>query len=170
MLEASSTCQSTLTTKIEEVKVDISLIRQDLKKAVGRVTEAEHRLSHVEGGIPPLQVSTERLEHQLNSPLQKQDDVENQLQRCHLWFVGLPEGTEGSDSPSFLETLLINRESFSTVFVVERAHCLASRQPSSRAPPRIFIAKLLNYEDCNTILRLTRVKGNIPFRNVHIAA
>lgn len=36
-----SSCQTTLTTKIEEVKVDISLIRQDLQKLSERVKTSE---------------------------------------------------------------------------------------------------------------------------------
>lgn len=148
MLEAISDCKSTLTSKIEEVKIDVSLICQDLQKLRDRVTETEARISHVEEEIPPLQVHTERLQHQLNMVLAKQDDTENHLRRCNLWFVGLPEGSEGSDPPSFLENLLVStfgRAEFSTSFVVERAHRLAAKPPPQGAPPRTFIAKMLNF-------------------------
>lgn len=47
------TCQTNLTTRIEEVKVDISLVRQDFHKLRERVTEAEFRLSNVEDSPPP---------------------------------------------------------------------------------------------------------------------
>lgn len=62
----------------------------------------------------------------------KQDDMENRLRRCNLQFVGLPEGEEGSDPPSFLEKLLVASfgwEEFSTSFVVERTHRLAANPP-----------------------------------------
>lgn len=98
--------------------------------------------------------------------------MENRLSRCNLRFVGLPERSEGSDPPTFLENLLIttfDREAFSFTFVVEHAHRLAERPPPSGAPPRPFIAKLLNYRDRDTILRLTCEKGNIPFGEAHIA-
>lgn len=39
VLEAIAACQPSLTTKIEEVKMDISLIRQDMQKLRGRVTD-----------------------------------------------------------------------------------------------------------------------------------
>lgn len=168
VLEAISDCKSTLTCKIEEVKVDVSLIRQDLQKLRERVTDTETRISQVEDDISPLQITTERLQHQLNMVLIKQDDMENRLRRCNLRFVGLPEGEEGADPPSFLEKLLIStfgRAEFSTSFVVERAHRLASKPPPQGAPPRTFIAKLLNYRDRDAVLRLTRLKGNIPFNN-----
>lgn len=98
--------------------------------------------------------------------------LENRLRRCNLSFVGLPEGAEGSDPPTFLENLLIStfgRPEFYPSFVVERAHRLAARPPPPQgAPPRTFIVKFLNFRDRDTILRLTRLKGNIPFRNSEI--
>lgn len=99
VLEAILDCKSTLTSKIEEVKVDVSLIRQDLQKLRERVTETETRLSRVEDEVPPLQVHAEQLQHQLNMVIAKQYDMENRLRRCNLRFVGLPECSEGSDPP-----------------------------------------------------------------------
>lgn len=172
VLEAIATCQTMLTTKIEEVKVDISLMRQDMQKLRDRVGEAEHRISEVEDSLPPLQSSSDRLQQQVHLILQKQDDMENRLRRCNLRFIGLPEGSEGADPSSYLEQLLTQtygRESFSSTFVVERAHRLSGRPPPQGAPPRTFIAKFLNYRDRDAILRLARVKGNIPFGNHKIA-
>lgn len=163
-----SDCKSTLTGKIEEVKIDVSLIRQDLQRLRDRVTEMETRISRVEDEV---QVTTERLQHQLAMILAKQDDMENRLRRCNLRFVGIPEGLEGSDPPSFLENLLVTtfgRAEFSTMFVVERAHRLAAKPPPQGAPPRTFIAKMLNFRDRDTVLRLTRLKGNLPFKNSEI--
>lgn len=85
--------------------------------------------------------------------------------------MGLPEGAEGSNPPSFLENLLTTTfgcAEFSTSFVVERAHRLAAKPPPQRAPPRTFIAKLLNFRDRDAVLCLTRLKCNIPFQNVKI--
>lgn len=124
--------KSTLMGKIEEVKIDVLLIHQDMQKLRDRVTETETRISRVEDEVSPLQVTTERLQHQLAMVLAKQDNMENCLRRCNLHFVGLPEGSEGSDPPSFLENLLVTsfgRAEFSTTFVVERAHRLAAKHP-----------------------------------------
>lgn len=107
----------------------------------------------------------------MNAVLSKQEDMENRLLHCNLQFVGLPEGAEGADPSSFLENLLIStfdRPAFSTSFVVERAHRLVTRPPPQGTPPRTFIAKLLNFRDRDAILCLTRVKGNIPFKNGEI--
>lgn len=74
LLEAITFCRTSLTAQIEEVKMDISLIRQDFQKLRDRVTTAETQLGLVEGAIPPLQTGSDR----------KQDDMENRLWRCNL--------------------------------------------------------------------------------------
>lgn len=52
--EAVKSCQTTLTARIEEVKIDVSLIRQDFQKIRERVTDAETQLGMVEDSIPPF--------------------------------------------------------------------------------------------------------------------
>lgn len=47
-------------------------------------------------------------------------------------------------------------------------HYMLTRQPRVHRP-RTFIAKILNYRDCNAILRLTRDHGNTPFPNGRIS-
>lgn len=101
ILEAVSLWQMTLTCKIEEVKVVISLISQDIYKLRESVTETERRIGLVEDDIPLLQVTTERLQYQLNVVLGKQDDMENRLCCCNLRFVGLPEVRGIGESPRY---------------------------------------------------------------------
>lgn len=50
-MEAISELQATLTTKIEEVRVDISLVRQDLHKVKEGVKTSKTRIGEVEGAI-----------------------------------------------------------------------------------------------------------------------
>lgn len=52
ILEAIAACQTSLTTRIEEVKIDISFLRQDMQQLRDRVGESEKRLSHVEDALP----------------------------------------------------------------------------------------------------------------------
>ncbi|PIO40166.1 hypothetical protein AB205_0186470 [Aquarana catesbeiana] len=104
--EAITSCQTTLTARIEEVKVDISLVRQDFQKLRDRVKDAEDILSTVEDSLPPLQNSSDNMQLQVNPLLQKQDEMENRLRRSNLRFIGLPEGVEGADPSSILEQLI----------------------------------------------------------------
>lgn len=173
VLEAIALCQSTLTSKIEEIKVDISLIRHDMSTLRDRVKETEDRISSAEDVIHPMQHTTEQLQRQVQQLEAKHDDMENRLRRCNLRFIGLPEKAEGTDPAGFLETLLIDtygREAFSGMFAVERAHRVPARPPPQGAPPRTFIAKFLNFRDRDKILRLARERGNMQYGNTNVAA
>lgn len=57
ILEAITLCQTTLSSKIEKVEIDISLIHQDIHKLRERVTEMKCRIGHLEDEILPLQVT-----------------------------------------------------------------------------------------------------------------
>lgn len=96
--------------------MDISLIRQDFQKLRDRVRETETLISTVEDVLLPLQAGSDRMQRQINQLLAKQDDMENQLRRCNLRFIGLPQRAEGKDPTTFLEQLLITtygRDAFS---------------------------------------------------------
>lgn len=98
--------------------------------------------------------------------------MENRMRRCNIWLIGLPEGAEGKDPSTYLEQLFINtygREASSPMLTVERAHRMPARPPPMGAPPRTFIAKLLNYKDRDAALWMARVKGNIPVGNSKVA-
>lgn len=82
VLDAIATLQGTLTAKIDEVKIDISLLIQDLSKLKDRVTETETYIGVAEDTLHPLQHTTEDMQwqiHQLHSHL---DEIENRLSRC----------------------------------------------------------------------------------------
>lgn len=53
VLDAIAALQGTLTAKIDEVKIDISLLRQDLSKVKDRVTETETHISNAEDILHP---------------------------------------------------------------------------------------------------------------------
>lgn len=172
VLDAIAALQGTLTAKIDEVKIDISLIRQDFSKLKDRVTEAETRISNAEDALHPMRHTTEEMQRQIQQLNAHQDDMENRLRRCNLRFIGLPEKEEGADPATYLETLLLKtygREAFSVMFAVERAHRVPARPPPPGAPPRTFIAKFLNFRDRDKILKLTRERGNIQIGNSQIA-
>lgn len=135
------------------MKVDISLICQDLQKLQERVKNSETRLSGVEDAIPPL-LSLIVCSFKSASWYKKKDVIEKRHWRCNLRFIGLPEGAEGREPTMFLEKLLFTYscKAFSPTFAIERAHRMRARPPPPGAHPRTFIAKLLNYKDCDAAL------------------
>lgn len=145
VLDAIATLQGTLTAKKDEVKIDISLLRQDLSKVKDRVTEAETRIGAAEDILHPLTHTTEDLQRQIQQLHAHQDDMENRLRRCNLRFIGLPEKAEGTNPAEYLESLLIQhfgREAFSVMFAVERAHRIPAKPPPVGAPPQNFYCQV----------------------------
>lgn len=65
VLEAISICKSTLTAKIDEVKMDNSLIRQDMSKLCDHVTKTETHISRMEDILNPLQHTAESVQWQI---------------------------------------------------------------------------------------------------------
>lgn len=92
ILEAISTCQVTLTFKIEEVKGDISLIRQYMHKLRVGVTETETRISLAKDILHPMQHTAEVVQQKIHQLAQKQNDFENRARCCNLHFLGLSRG------------------------------------------------------------------------------
>lgn len=52
ILDGITACQTSLTTRIEKMKVDTSLLSQDLQQLQDRVGELEHSLGWVEATLP----------------------------------------------------------------------------------------------------------------------
>lgn len=62
--------------------------------------------SWVEGTTNVLQAKVTQFEKQVTDMADHIDDLENRSRRCNLRVVGLPEGTEGKDAVTFMETWL----------------------------------------------------------------
>lgn len=77
MLDAIAALQGTLTVKVDEVKVDIFFLRQDLSKLKDRVTETETCIGTAEDFLHPLINTTEDMQRQIHQLHTHQDDMEN---------------------------------------------------------------------------------------------
>lgn len=71
ILEGITTCQASLTTRIEEMKVDISLVHQDMQHLLDRVGESAQCL----GALPLLHESADQAHCLIAQLQQKQDDL-----------------------------------------------------------------------------------------------
>lgn len=99
VMAAIATCQSTLTTKIEAVQLDMGLIRQDIDKIRSRVAETEQRLSTSEDTIAEHGASLRTLQTKVKALEYRAEDAENRKRRNNLRIVGLPEGQRGTTLP-----------------------------------------------------------------------
>lgn len=171
LMQAVTTCQSTLTGKIESVQLDISLIRRDMDSfrarlavAVRCVGDSEDTLRDHSASLCTLQTRVKLLEN-------KAEDAENCNRRNNLRIVGLPEGVEGSDPPAFTEHLLrtlLPHAQFSPFFIMERAHRMPATWGIRGAPLRTFILRLLNFGDWDQVLREARKIAALNYEGVRL--
>ncbi|KAE8587398.1 hypothetical protein XENTR_v10021959 [Xenopus tropicalis] len=176
ILTAITTCQSTLTAtltaKIEEVKVELSLLKQDVQNIRDRTRAIEERVSTLEDCTTPLPNEITQLHKLIKQATERMEDMENRQRRSNIRVVGLPERSEGQNPELFAEKWLqdmLGAEIFSKQLVAERAHRVPTRAPPPGAPLRPFLIKLLNYRDRDAALQAARKKGDIQFQGVRVS-
>ncbi|XP_078521594.1 uncharacterized protein LOC144790772 [Lissotriton helveticus] len=160
-----------LDAKIGAVGADVTLLRQDLRNAVARITETESRISVVEDDVKTLKRKMAAMEQSQKGLALRAEDAEGRARRNNLRFVGFPERCEKGNMELFLTQWLeswLAPGVLSTCFVIERAHRALTQRPPEGERPRPVIARLLNYHDRDTILREARARDSITYENQRI--
>lgn len=104
--------------KVDGLKIDLAIMRQDMHKLRGRVTETEQRISDLEDTVTPILPKLNTYGGKITTLEDKVDDLENRLRRNNLCLVGY---REGSDPVAFLESWLEQEfgcEQLSPCFVI----------------------------------------------------
>ncbi|KAJ1156571.1 hypothetical protein NDU88_009289 [Pleurodeles waltl] len=99
------------------------------------------------------------------------EDAEGRSRPNNVGLLGFPEHAEGSAAGSIVESWIrdvLQLTGLSKVFVVESAH-RALVAPLPGAPPRAIIAHLLNYKDCDCVLRAVRESDRAIYENCKIS-
>lgn len=132
LLPASTSCKEALTSEINFLLMDISLIRHDMEKYHSKLSEAETRTLQVEDTVHTDSRQLKILQGQMQTLHERSVDMENRLHRSNLRVVGLPEWAEGAQPAEFEErflTTLFDYTDFPPTFAVERAHRVSSTPP-----------------------------------------
>ena len=168
ILAAIHASRNALEGQIGGLQMEVSLVRQDLRNVVDRVTETEDRISGLENNIKDLQTTVQALSAKTGALEYRAEDAESRARRNNLRLIGFPEEVEGTNCESFLESWIktwVPTESLSTCFLIERAHRALARRPPPGAPPRPMIARVLNYKDRDAIMRKARELGSVHYEN-----
>mgnify|MGYP002804399224 CR=1 FL=1 len=168
ILAAIHASRNALEGQIGGLQMEVSLVRQDLRNVVDRVTETEDRISGMENNIKDLQTTVQSLSAKTGALEFRAEDAESRARRNNLRLIGFPEESEGINCESFLESWIktwVPTESLSTCFLIERAHRSLARRPPPGAPPRPMIARVRNYKDRDAILRKARELGATHYDN-----
>uniref|UniRef100_H3A291 L1 transposable element RRM domain-containing protein n=1 Tax=Latimeria chalumnae TaxID=7897 RepID=H3A291_LATCH len=153
---------------ISEIKSSIATMDKKLEAYAKRLGEVEHRVGNIEGSVLSLETTVQQLQEAVVKLQGKMDDLENRSHRCNLRLVGLPEGKEGRDPVSFLESWLpslLNLPDLTNNLEVERAHRAFSPRTRNTDKPRMLLFKLLRYRDKETILRQAHKLGALTHNN-----
>lgn len=119
----------------------------------------ERRITESEEAQTDAHRTQKSMEKALLALQDKAEDLEARSRRSNLRITGVPESTVTGNMELFIEKLLTNLlgpETFSSTFVVERAHRSLDPWPPPGATPCPIIAKLLNYRDRDAALRTAR--------------
>ena len=171
ILKAIKDSKDAVERKVEEVRVDVSLLRQDLRGVADRVTEAEARISTAEDEIIQLRTQVNQLIKSSAILEDRAEDAENRSRRNNLRLVGIPEGIDTQDMTQLIEDWFrswVLGEALTGNFAVERAHRSLGARPPPGAPPRAIITRILNFRDRYTILRAARKAQDLRFQNSKI--
>lgn len=114
-----------------------------------------------------LQKKVQVLENKNKDLESKLLDLEIRSRCSNLRLVNLPEGAEGEDTCAFLENWLpdaLDLPLRSTKLTVERAHRIGSRAHNGPSP-RTLIMKFLNFRDKELVMRATKTKKEVRYKN-----
>ncbi|KAJ1209044.1 hypothetical protein NDU88_004423 [Pleurodeles waltl] len=106
-------------------KMDSMMERLD--KHVERLDQSKRHISDIEDGQLTMSSSQAKMNKELMGLQAKVDDLEAISRRNNLRIVGVVESTDIDSMEGYIERLLVQllvRDTFSSLFVVERAHNL----------------------------------------------
>lgn len=160
--------RSALETQIRTLSVGLNLLQADHKKLAEKVKSQKMALDDL---IPQQTIHSSQLEdmqRKITALQERIDGAEGRSRRNNVRILRIPEKSEGNNATGFVEQWLrthVTTEGLTDHFSVERAHRLPPRPPAPGRPPRPLIARILDYKDRDTILRMARDKAPILFEN-----
>ncbi|KAJ1191730.1 hypothetical protein NDU88_001046 [Pleurodeles waltl] len=165
ILGAIEDTKSTLQRDINQVAVEVGLLRAVHHRLVDRVKEIENTLAEIAPQQKDLKAEVTYLADRVARLEQRAEDAEGRSRRNNVRVVGLPEGAEGANMMKFLEEWLrtvVAPGCLTPFYTLERAHRVPSRPLAPGRPPHVVIARLLHYRDRDILLQRAREVG--PFK------
>lgn len=167
ILEAIKDLKTVSSNRFHGVLAATDGMRREVGECMERVECAELRISGTEEIVASLQAKVQSLENKSKEMEDKLVDLEARSRRSNLRLVNLPEKVEGDDACSFLEAWIpeaLGITSPNSKLILERAHQVGQRSDPN-APPRTVIMTFLNDRDKMTVLKVTRAKKRIFYKD-----
>ncbi|KAJ1210093.1 hypothetical protein NDU88_005461 [Pleurodeles waltl] len=163
--------------KLIDGKIGILNLRMDnmstkLNKYVAQFQTAEQRILVTEDDANGIRSKCLNMEKVLVVSQAHNEDLEACSSWNNLRITEVSESTNTGGMESFVETMLttiFGSKNLSHSLVVEQAHRSLIARPLIGAPLHPIIAKLLNYQDRDTVSRLAYEKSEISYQGNQVA-
>ncbi|KAJ1208646.1 hypothetical protein NDU88_004029 [Pleurodeles waltl] len=97
-------------------------------------------------------------------------DLEDRSRRNNIHLLGVPEGTEGADIPSYLRDMLpkLTDTTFYPPLEFQRAHRLGPKRQDGKGRPHPIIACMLRHGQARKLLQKARTQGPLRLGTMEI--
>ncbi|KAJ1141832.1 hypothetical protein NDU88_008160 [Pleurodeles waltl] len=97
-------------------------------------------------------------------------DLEDRSCRNNIRLLGIPEGTEGADIPSYLRDILpkLTDTTFDPPLEFQRAQRLSPKRQDGKGRPRPIIACILHHGQARQLLQTARTQGPLLLGTLEI--
>lgn len=157
--------------KLDSIVARLDQVSRKVDRHDLRITNLETRVSDYDDNHTALSSQLTTMNKEMELIRTRNEDLEARSRRNNIRVTGIPESTNMGPIERYMEELL--RDLFGTdlspMFLVERAHRTLGPRPPPGTPPRAILARILNYRDRDTILRLARERGSLTYQNHAIA-
>lgn len=160
------TCLKEIDSKIDTLASRLDRVTRRVDKHEARLTETETRISDMEDRQTSDHDALAGVTGELGALRARCEDLEGRSRRNNVRLTGVPETTYIDNMEFYIETMFkeLFGDSLSPMFLVERAHRSLGPRPPPGTQARPILAKILNYRDRDTILRLAREKGTLHYQ------
>lgn len=158
----------------EETHASISSLQSTVLSVGSRLTDVETSLQEVDSRTTALESLCGQLAKSNANLRDRLDDLESRSRRQNLRVIGIPEDTEGPQVTAFMEDFFSETLGMpihpNRLPICDRAHRSLAPKPTDTRRPRPIIVRVHHDQVRREILRLSREKGELYFRErrVHI--
>lgn len=161
LLLAMQQSLTALSGKMDMMNTRLDFLVLKVDKHDEQLKEAKRRISDTEDTTSQLHQQMSHMDKLLKVIASKNENLEARSRRNNIRVIGISENTNTGRMDDYAERLLCNTfgaSAFSPHLTVERAHRSLGPRPPPGGVPRPIIARLLNYRDRDTALRMAREK------------
>lgn len=169
---------SHIDTRMDTIQSSLQTIQGSMTTLGDHVSQLEQRVSCNEDNLTELQNQVKSLVGENNYLRDKLEEAENRSRAYNLRFLHVPEKSEGQNIHGFMKDLiplLLGKENFPTLPVIEYAHRSPTTPPTKTdpkrgppSPPRPIMVKLLSLQDKQLILQLAREKSALIYQDTEV--